>query len=47
MCRVVLTDETVQVTWDDEHMVPYGVKGDIWVGYDDTRSIEIKVSKLT
>lgn len=30
--------------WQDEHKVPYAYKGDQWVGYDDIRSIEIKVT---
>ncbi|XP_072336027.1 acidic mammalian chitinase-like [Scyliorhinus torazame] len=32
-----------QKHWIDEQKVPYAVKGDIWLGYDDERSIDIKV----
>ena len=29
--------------WDDEQKVPYAVKGDQWVGFDDERSIRLKM----
>ena len=29
--------------WNQESRVPYIVKGDVWVGYDDTESIKEKV----
>ncbi|XP_078098080.1 acidic mammalian chitinase-like [Mustelus asterias] len=29
--------------WIDEQKVPYAVKGDIWLGYDDERSVDIKI----
>ena len=29
--------------WDPEQKVPYIVKGDMWVGYDDPESIREKV----
>ena len=29
--------------WLDEQEVPYAVKGDQWVGYDDEKSLSIKV----
>ncbi|KAK4337090.1 hypothetical protein RND71_044191 [Anisodus tanguticus] len=32
--------------WDDEQKVPYAVKGDQWVGFDDERSIEEKMNWL-
>ena len=32
--------------WDPEQRVPYIVKGDMWVGYDDPESIKEKVSRL-
>lgn len=28
--------------WDDEQKVPYAIKDDLWVGFDDERSIEEK-----
>jgi chitinase len=30
--------------WDEEQKVPYAIKDDMWVGFDDERSIEEKVS---
>lgn len=29
--------------WDDEQKVPYAVHGDQWVGFDDERSIRLKM----
>lgn len=29
--------------WDDEQQVPYAYKGNLWVGYDDTRAFAAKV----
>lgn len=29
--------------WTDEQMVPYATKGNEWVGFDNKRSLEIKV----
>lgn len=31
--------------WQDEHKVPYAYKNDQWVGFDNERSVEIKVCK--
>ena len=31
------------VHWIDEQMVPYAVKGNEWVGFDNKQSFEIKV----
>ncbi|VDI27154.1 chitinase [Mytilus galloprovincialis] len=31
--------------WNDEHKVPYAYSGDQWVGYDNVRSVTLKVSK--
>ena len=30
--------------WDDEHKVPYAYKGNMWVGYDNEYSLQLKVS---
>ena len=30
-------------TWDDEQKVPHKVNGDQWVGYDDVKSIQLKI----
>lgn len=30
--------------WDSEQEVPYLVKDNLWVGYDDPQSISLKVS---
>lgn len=32
--------------WDDEQKVPYAVHGDLWVGFDDERSIREKMKWL-
>ncbi|XP_074603101.1 chitinase 7 isoform X2 [Brevipalpus obovatus] len=32
--------------WDDEQKVPYAVQGDLWVGFDDERSIREKMKWL-
>ncbi|KAG5274672.1 hypothetical protein AALO_G00138880 [Alosa alosa] len=34
------------VNWIDDQMVPYAVKGNEWVGYDDKKSYDIKVQYL-
>lgn len=31
------------VVWEEEQMVPYMFQGNQWVGYDDPRSIALKV----
>ncbi|RWS29883.1 Sar s 18 allergen (chitinase-like protein) [Leptotrombidium deliense] len=32
--------------WDDEQKVPYAVQNDLWVGFDDERSIRLKMKWL-
>lgn len=32
--------------WDDEQKVPYYVNGALWVGFDNVKSITIKVNQL-
>ena len=32
-----------KVYWLEEQQVPYAVKGDQWVGFDDTVSLKTKV----
>ena len=42
MCNSLLNNGGVD-DWHDEHMVPYGYEDDIWMGYDNARSLENKV----
>lgn len=39
----LLKDGTATYLWDDEQKVPYLVNGDLWVGFDDERSIRNKM----
>lgn len=32
--------------WNDEQKIPYAFKDDQWVGYDDPKSIKLKVSPV-
>ncbi|XP_050418675.1 chitinase-3-like protein 2 [Patella vulgata] len=41
ICEMIKQGATVK--YDDEQEVPYAYKGNQWVGYDDTRSIQAKV----
>ncbi|KAK6165593.1 hypothetical protein SNE40_022494 [Patella caerulea] len=41
ICEMIKNNATV--TYDLEQEVPYAYKGNQWVGYDDTRSIQAKV----
>ncbi|RWS12690.1 hypothetical protein B4U79_14591 [Dinothrombium tinctorium] len=41
-----LLKEGATYFWDDEQKVPYAVHGDLWVGFDDERSIRIKMKWL-
>ncbi|XP_045468782.1 acidic mammalian chitinase-like [Harmonia axyridis] len=34
--------KSATVTWDDDQKVPYLYEGDLWVGYDDERSVALK-----
>ena len=38
------TASNAKYTWDSEHKVPYLVVGNQWIGYDDERSIKLKVT---
>ena len=38
-----MLQEGASYIWDDEMKVPYLVKGDQWVGFDDERSIRNKM----
>jgi hypothetical protein len=35
-----------ELKWDDQQKVPYGCNGNQWVGFDDIRSILIKVRNM-
>nr|APA05224.1 chitinase [Tetranychus cinnabarinus] len=39
----LLKDGAASYLWDDEQKVPYLVAGDLWVGFDDERSIRNKM----
>uniref|UniRef100_A0A4X2K3F0 GH18 domain-containing protein n=1 Tax=Vombatus ursinus TaxID=29139 RepID=A0A4X2K3F0_VOMUR len=41
-----LKDGAIEV-WDDYGKVPYAYKGSDWVGYDNPKSFQIKVEKIT
>ena len=38
-----LKDENTTLVWDNEQQVPFAYHGDQWVGFDDERSLKIKV----
>jgi chitinase len=42
ICSLVTQRGWKQV-WNEEQQVPYAYKKDQWIGYDDLRSIKIKV----
>ena len=46
MFQICHREETTKGTtyWDNEGMVPYFVDGTLWVGFDNVRSIAMKVS---
>lgn len=35
--------QTGSIKWIDEQKVPYAIKGNEWVGFDNRQSFEIKV----
>ncbi|XP_018011730.1 probable chitinase 10 isoform X2 [Hyalella azteca] len=43
VCDFLYEDNTTLV-WDNEQQVPFAYNGDQWVGFDDERSIDIKMS---
>lgn len=43
VCDFLYEDNTTLV-WDNEQQVPFAYNGDQWVGFDDERSLGIKVS---
>ena len=45
VCQLLKNGEATYV-WDDEQKVPYAVSGDLWVGFDDERSIREKMKWL-
>lgn len=44
ICDLLRTGATL--VWDNEQMVPYAYKDDQWVGFDDQRSLKLKVQWL-
>jgi len=42
VCDFLLEDNTTLV-WDNEQQVPFAYNGDQWVGFDDERSVGVKV----
>ena len=44
VCRKLQSD-TKRTVWDAEQKVPYLQDGDQWFGYDDEKSLQIKVGK--
>ena len=39
----ICSANTGTVVYNEEHMAPYAWDNDVWVGYDDYRSIACKV----
>ena len=44
ICQVFMGENKDNLKWDDEHKVPYAYKGNMWVGYDNEYSLQLKVS---
>lgn len=42
ICKYLKSGEWTEA-WDEEQQVPYMYKGTTWVGYDNPKSVEIKV----
>ena len=42
ICKFLQDKSTID-RWSDEQKVPYLVKGNTWIGYDNEKSIKIKV----
>ena len=40
----ILKDPTFEEFWDDEAQAPYAYNGDIFISYDNKRSVEAKVN---
>ncbi|XP_063590647.1 probable chitinase 10 isoform X1 [Penaeus indicus] len=45
VCDFLFEDNTTLV-WDNEQQVPFAYRGNQWVGFDDERSLEVKVDWL-
>lgn len=45
ICQL-LKDGEASYVWDEEQKVPYAVSGDLWVGFDDERSLKEKIKWL-
>lgn len=45
VCDFLFKDNTTLV-WDNEQQVPFAYRGNQWVGFDDERSISVKVRVL-
>ena len=41
--EICYTESSWTRYWDDEQEVPYAVKNNQWVGYDDLESVNIKL----
>ena len=44
ICKDFIDGNVQNVKWHNEHKVPYAYKGDMWVGYDNEYSLQLKVS---
>ena len=39
-----LYEKNTTLVWDNEQQVPFAYNGDQWIGFDDERSLGLKVS---
>ncbi|OQR76781.1 acidic mammalian chitinase-like [Tropilaelaps mercedesae] len=46
ICKLLLTNDDFSYVWDSEGKVPYAFGGDQWVGFDDEKSIKLKVDLI-